>query len=74
LRGIFIKGRMKRKQAAAHIAARTKKNITEDERPRFQELAETELINLHEGNLERYQVRPTEFKAWQEVWMEKPAH
>jgi DNA-binding HxlR family transcriptional regulator len=69
-----IKGRMERQQAAVHIAAWTKKNITEDERPRFQELAETELINLHEGNFARYQVRPTEFKAWQEVWTEKPAH
>ena len=69
-----IKGRMERKAAVAHIAAWTKKNIAEDERARFQDMAETDLINLHEGNFARYQVRPSEFQSWQEVWTEKPAH
>jgi hypothetical protein len=69
-----IKGRMERKAAAAHIAAWTNKNIAEAERARFQDMAESELINLHEGNFARYQVRPSEFKSWQGVWAEKPAH
>jgi hypothetical protein len=69
-----IKGRMDRKRAAAHIAAWTKRNVAEGERARFQDMAETELINLHEGNFARYQVRPSEFKSWQEVWAEKPSH
>jgi Fic family protein len=67
-----IKGRMDRKPAAAHIAAWTKKNIVEDERARFQDMVESVLINLHEGNFARYQVRPSEFKSWQEVWEKKP--
>ena len=70
----IIKGRMARKTAAAHIAAWTKKNIAEDESARFQDMAENELINLHEGNFARYHVRPTEFKSWQDVWTGKPAH
>jgi DNA-binding Lrp family transcriptional regulator len=67
-----IKGRMDRKAAAAHIAAWATANVTEEERARFQDMAETELINLHEGNFARYRVRTTEFHSWQEIWTEKP--
>jgi hypothetical protein len=70
----IIKDGMGRKPAAAHIASGTIENIAEGERTRFRDMAETELINLHEGNFARYQVRPSEFKAWQDVWAEKPAH
>jgi hypothetical protein len=66
--------RIPSKETAAHIAACTKKNIADGERTRFRDMAESELINLHEGNFARYQVRPSEFKAWQDVWAEKPAH
>jgi Fic/DOC family len=69
-----IKGRMGRRPAAAHIAAWTKNNVVEAERARFQDMAETELINLHDGNFARYQVRPSEFKSWQDVWAKRPAH
>jgi Fic/DOC family len=69
-----IKGSMERRPAVAHIAAWTRKNIAEGERARFRDIAESELINLHEGNFARYQVRPSEFKSWQDVWAEKPAH
>jgi hypothetical protein len=69
-----MKGRMDRKAAAAHITAWATANVTEEERARFQDMAETELINLHEGNFARYRVRPAEFHSWQEVWTEKPRH
>ena len=69
-----IKARMERRPAVAHIAAWTKKNIAEGERARFRDIAENELISLHEGNFARYQVRPSEFKSWQDVWVEKPSH
>lgn len=68
-----IKGGMDRGEAAAHIAGWTKQGIAEVERARFRAMVETELINLHEGNFARYGVRPSEFKAWQEIWAEKPA-
>jgi len=38
----------------------------------FREIAEDELLALHEGNFARYQVRPSEFQAWQQVWEAKP--
>jgi hypothetical protein len=27
-------------------------------------------VSLHEGNFARYQIRPGEFEAWQQVWKE----
>jgi Fic/DOC family len=68
-----MKGRMDRKTAAAHISAWATANVTEEERARFQDMAENELIHLHEGNFARYRVRPTEFHAWQEVWTGRPS-
>ena len=35
---------------------------------RFVELAFSELLNLHEGNIARYRLRPGEFRAWRERW------
>jgi hypothetical protein len=31
-------------------------------------MAETELLSLYEGNFARYQIKPSEFTAWQKVW------
>ena len=59
---------MDRKAAAAHIAAWTEENIEPAERQRFSEMAESELLGLHEGNFARYQIRPSEFAKWQEAW------
>ena len=35
---------------------------------RFKEMAEGELLSLHEGNFARYLIRPSEFSAWQAIW------
>jgi hypothetical protein len=63
-----VRERMNRKQAVAHIREWTRANIAPDERERFGEIAEDELLGLHEGNFARYQIRPSEFRAWQEAW------
>lgn len=59
---------MGKKDAAQHVAAWAAAQISEPDRPRFVEMVETELLALHEGNFARYQVRPSEFDAWQKVW------
>ena len=64
----LVRARVSRKQAAARIAAWSQKEIDPDGRRRFAELAETELISLHEGNFARYRIRPSEFAAWRQVW------
>jgi hypothetical protein len=66
-----VRERMDRKTAPAHIASWTEKNIAPEDRQHFRETAETELLSLHEGNFARYQIRPSEFEAWQQVWGEK---
>jgi hypothetical protein len=63
-----IRAAMDKKTASAHIAAWVEKNVPQDDRERFQAMAETELLTLHDGNFARYQVRPSEFAAWQKAW------
>ena len=67
-----LRGAMDQKQAGAHIAARAEADLPTQDRARFVESAETDLLGLHEGNFARYQVKPSEFAAWKEVW-ERPA-
>ncbi|MFZ3035607.1 MAG: Fic family protein [Parvibaculum sp.] len=64
----IVRAAMDRKAAAAHIASWTKAHIDAPDRERFREIAENELLALHEGNFARYQIRPAEFQAWREVW------
>jgi len=35
---------------------------------RFVEVVETELMSLHEGNIARYRLRPSEYHAWEKNW------
>ena len=66
--GAVVFGRMNKKRAAAHVSAWTQDHIDQQECERFREIAERELLSLHEGNFARYQIRPSEYAAWQEVW------
>lgn len=66
--GDVVRGRMDRKEAAAHIASWAGENIPPGESEHFREIAETELLSLHEGNFARYQIRPGAFAEWQSVW------
>ena len=66
--GAVIRDCMNTKRAAAWIAAWAQEHIDQPHRERFREVAERELLNLHEGNFARFRVRPSEFEAWQEVW------
>ncbi|GAB4152076.1 MAG: hypothetical protein Tsb0016_24440 [Sphingomonadales bacterium] len=60
--------RMNRKAAFTRIAAWAGKNVEAGEQDRFREVAEHEVLGLHEGNFARYQIKPSQFKAWQDVW------
>ena len=70
--GEVVRAKMDKKAAAAFITAWVEKNgVPETEREKFRDMAESELVGLHEGNFARYQIRPSEFAAWQEVWGER---
>ena len=64
----LVRARVGRKDAVARIAAWSEKEIDSGEHKRFAEIAESELIGLHEGNFARYRIRPSEFAAWRQVW------
>ena len=68
-----IRARMDRKTAAAHITKWVEEKIDPAARERFREMAESELLGLHEGNYARYEIRPAEFAAWQKVWSKSVA-
>ena len=55
-------------QAVALIRQRAQAAVPEADRLRFIEVAETELLSLHEGNIARYRLRPSEYAAWQAGW------
>ena len=57
---------------AGHTAAKAShwihqhaaKEIPEEDRAKFMETVEAELLSLHEGNIARYRLRPGEFAQW----------
>ena len=53
---------------AGRIERWTREHVEADERDRFREVVEDEVLGLHEGNFARYKIRPLQFQAWQEVW------
>jgi len=64
----IILAQMNKKSALVRIAAWTKENIETDEQEQFREVAENELLSLHEGNFARYQIRLSEFQTWLAIW------
>jgi hypothetical protein len=69
--GDVIRKKLGRGEAAGYISSFAKKHIPAKDRPIFIEVAESELVGLHEGNFARYQIRPSEFAAWQKAWAAK---
>jgi hypothetical protein len=63
-----VQGCLDRPTAAAHITSWATAHLDEVDREVFREVAENELLGLHEGNFARYPIRPAEFAAWQEIW------
>jgi Fic family protein len=59
---------MSKKSAAAFLQQYSNEKLPGPDQHRFVEVAETELMNLHEGNIARYRLRPAEYRAWQENW------
>ena len=67
--GAVVRGRMDKQQAAAYVSEWTQAHIDEQARERFRDVAERELLSLHDRNFARYRVRPSEFAAWQAAWI-----
>lgn len=53
--------------AASQIAQRyAATQLPSEDRSRFTEVVDTELSGLHEGNIARYKVRPSEYRVWRD--------
>jgi fido (protein-threonine AMPylation protein) len=60
--------RMDKRQATAYIRNMADEKLDKAARMRFVEVVETELMNLHEGNMARYRIRPSEYAEWRKRW------
>lgn len=63
-----VTGGMGRSEAVRWIKEKEEEFIEPEERGRFLEVVETELMSLHEGNIARFRLRLGEFAAWQKDW------
>ena len=59
---------MDKKAAGAFIKRRAIEDVPQEDRARFTEVVETEVMNLHEGNIARYRLQPSRYQKWKETW------
>ena len=63
-----VRAALDKERAIAFVAQQARLQVPAADRHRFVEVAETELMSLHEGNMARYRLRPSEFEAWRRGW------
>lgn len=68
----IVRQEMGKAQAIRFIQAFARAQIELDDRARFIEVVETQLLSLHGGSIARYRLRPSEFDAWQVKWNTQP--
>ncbi|MGH8719868.1 MAG: Fic family protein [Burkholderiales bacterium] len=64
----IVRATMDKKSASAFIKRRAAEGVAQGDRAHFVEVAETEIMNLHEGNIARYRLRPSEYRSWLDDW------
>ena len=64
----IVQAGMGKLAAAAHIRQQAEKALPIGQRDRLIEVVETELLNLHEGNVARLKLSLDELAAWQMAW------
>jgi len=52
----------------AHIGAWAEENLPQEDRERFRQTAQTEVLSLHQGNFDSYEIRPGEYEEWRAAW------
>ena len=63
-----VRAGMDKKAATALVRERAAQQVPPVDQARFLEVVETEIMSLHEGNIARYRLRPTEYHAWRQGW------
>lgn len=64
-----VRQTMSKLQTVRYIQQFTQAQIAPQDRERFIEVVETQLLSLHAGSIARYRLRPSEFQAWQANWL-----
>lgn len=65
---LVVRRQMNKKSATAFIRKQAKDRVPNIDRMKFIEIVETELMSLHEGNISRYGLRPSEVEKWKQGW------
>jgi hypothetical protein len=63
-----VRQAMNKAKAVAFIRHCANAKLPTQDRERFVEVVETQLLSLHLGSIARYRLRPSEFDAWQALW------
>lgn len=66
--GDVVRNKINKVEAIALIRERAATFEKQEEKNRFVEIVERELQSLHDGNIARYRIRPSEFVEWAEIW------
>jgi len=64
----IVREQMDKKAAIGTIRTKAIQGLPADDQQRFIQTVEMELRSLHEGNIARYKLRPSEYLAWKIVW------
>jgi hypothetical protein len=59
---------MNRKSATEFIKSQANRFVPSEDNERFVGIADAEVLALHEGNIARYRLRPSEFTRWRQAW------
>jgi Fic family protein len=64
----IVRSALNKREAVSAIKQFIEQEIVEQDKARFMEMVETELTGLHEGNIARYKLKPSEFENWLNRW------
>lgn len=63
-----VRAAMSRSAAITLTRQRAAEQLPQADQARFVEVVETEIMSLHEGNIARYRLRPSEYQSWRQGW------
>ena len=64
----IVRGCMDKTKAIATIRQYAENFVPSEDKVRFIEAVERDIMGLHEGNIARHRLRPSEYEKWLEVW------
>jgi Fic/DOC family len=66
--GEIIRRCLDKRAAVAAIKQKAIEVVRVNDQARFIEVIETELMSLHQGNITRFRLKPSEYDAWLKTW------